>query len=204
MSESPRLGARQRPAQQAARRESLLDSLIALFLEDGFRGLSVDDMAAWAHCSKRTIYTLGESKEQVVLTVVRAFFRRATEWIERNLDRGADPTRQIGSYLLLISQALAPASPQFFADLDEFAPAREIYDQNTRAAAAQVQQLVRGAAEPMSRKDAEFIGTVAGIVMNAIHRKEVAEATGMDDADAYRALARLIVAGVRGSRPATS
>ncbi len=199
MSQTERLGARRRPAQQAARRDSLLDSLIALFLRGGFLSLSVDDMARWARCSKRTIYTLGDSKEQVVLSVVRAFFRRATEWIARQLDAKADPTTQIGLYLRLIAQALAPASHQFFADLDEFAPAREIYRQNTRVAAIQVQRLVRQAVGSTSRMDAEFIGTVAGIVMNAIHRKEVAEATGMEDAEAYRALANLIVAGVRGS-----
>ncbi|ALJ21879.1 hypothetical protein AOA12_19045 [Microbacterium sp. No. 7] len=195
----PVLRSRTGPAQQAARRDALLDSLIELFLDDGFRRLSVDDMARWARCSKRTIYALGESKEQVVLAVVRGFFRRATGWIAQRLDAEADPTSQIGDYLRLISQALAPASPQFFADLDAFAPAREIYQENTRIAAERVQELARQAVGERSRMDAEFIGVVAGIVMNAIHRKEVEALAGLDDAAAYRALADLIVAGVRGA-----
>lgn len=194
-------GTRSRPTQQAARRDEVLDRLIDLFLRDGFRSLSVDDMARWARCSKRTIYTLGDSKEQVVLAVVRGFFRRCTSWIADRVNLIDDPIAQIGDYLRLIAQALAPASPQFFIDVDAFAPASEIYRQNTRAAAEEVQRLVREALGKRSRMDAEFIGAVAGIVMHAIHRKELEETAGLDDAAAYHALADLIVAGVRGDRP---
>lgn len=186
-------------AKRGARKLAVTDSLIDLFLDDGFLDLSVDDMAAHAHCSKRTIYVVGDSKEQVILTVIRGFFKRATDWIAQRMDAKLAPIDQIGQYLRLIAEALAPASRQFFIDLDAFKPAREIYRRNTRIAAEQVQKLVRGAMGERSRMDAEFIGAVAGIMMNAIHRKELKDATGMEDAEAYRALANLIVAGVHGS-----
>lgn len=200
MSGNPHLQTRARDSHPGDRREAVLSSLIDLFLRGGFRSLSIEDMARWAHCSKRMIYTLGESKEQVILAVIRGFFRRAAEWIAEKLPRDPDPIRQIGNYLRLISEVLAPASHQFFVDLDAFPPAREIYQQNTRLAAEQVQQLVRQALGERSRVDPEFIGAVVGIVMNAIQRKEVEEATGLEDAKAYHALSALVVAGVRGSR----
>lgn len=191
---------RPREAQAAARRSELTDRLIELFLRDGFAELSLDDMAKHAKCSKTTLYAVGSSKEQIILAVVRAFFRRATDEISGRLDPAAAPAEQIARYLTLISVALAPASPYFFADLDAYAPAREIYQHNTAVAAAYVQERVLEALGARSHVDAVFVGAVAGQVMNAIHRGEIQDATGMDDSAAYRALASLIAAGVSPQR----
>lgn len=192
---------RPREAHAAARRDVLIDQLIELFLRDGFAELSLDEMARYAKCSKTTLYAVGASKEQIILAVIRAFFRRATDGIAAGLDPDAPAADRITTYLTLISEALAPASPYFFADLDAYAPAREIYQHNTGVAAAYVQQLVIEALGARSHVDGVFVGAVAGQVMNAIHRGEIQDATGLDDSAAYRALASLIAAGV-GARDA--
>src|SRR5215203_4035793 len=135
------LRARPREAHAAARREELVELLISLFLRDGFAQLSLDEMARHAKCSKTTLYAVGASKEQIILAVVRAFFRRSTDEISARLDPHAPAADRIVTYLTLISEALAPATAYFFADLDAYPPAREIYQQNTKVAAAYVQQL---------------------------------------------------------------
>ena len=66
----------------AARREELLDGLIAVMLAEGFAGLSLDDLAARLQCSKSTLYAVAASKEQLIAAAVREFFRRATERVE--------------------------------------------------------------------------------------------------------------------------
>ena len=56
----------------AARREELLDELMELLLTEGFAGFTLDDLAARLRCSKRTLYALAASKEQLVrATAVR-------------------------------------------------------------------------------------------------------------------------------------
>ncbi|WP_242907303.1 TetR/AcrR family transcriptional regulator [Actinomadura terrae] len=185
------------------RREELLDRLIELFLDRGFAGLSVAELAAALRCSKSTLYTVAASREQIIVTVVRAFFRRATEEVEAAVDASADPRERVGAYLHAISTALAPASPAFFADLDAFAPAREIYQRNTGYAVRRVQALVdEAASEPPSdaASDAAFVGAVAGQVMESIHRGEIKARTGLDDSAAYAALASLIVARMTAGR----
>lgn len=179
-----------------ARREALFDRLIPLFVAEGFLNCGMDDMARYARCSKTSLYLIGDTKEQIILAVVRAFFRRTTASIAVSVDPSTSPVEQIAAYLTLIAESLAPASSRFFADLDAYAPARDIYQQNTRIAADVVRSLVLEAIGPSSRVDAEFVGAVAGLVMNAIHRKEIEVQTGLDDASAYRALTTLIVAGV--------
>jgi uncharacterized iron-regulated protein len=129
---------------------------------------------------------------------VRAFFRGATERVEGRLELERDPVRRIGAYLDAISVELALTSALFFADLDAFAPAREICARNAAIAARRVQELVKAAERPRRTLDAAFIGAVTGTVMESIQRGEIAAVTSLNDAAAYRLLADLIVAGVTG------
>ncbi|QFG20332.1 TetR/AcrR family transcriptional regulator [Actinomadura sp. WMMB 499] len=181
------------------RRADLVDRLTDLFLARGFAGLGVADLAAELRCSKSTLYTVAASREQIIVTVVRAFFRRATGRVEAALDAVPvrdGPRERVGAYLRAISAELAPASPAFFADLDAFPPAREIYKENTGFAVRRVRALVREASPDGSAADAAFVGAVAGQVMESIHRGDIEAQTGLDDSAAYAALAALIVARI--------
>jgi AcrR family transcriptional regulator len=183
----------------SARRAAILDGLIGLFLAGGFLDYSVEDLAERLACSKSTLYAVAPSKEQLITAVVRAFFRAATERVEARLALQTDPVARIGTYLEAIAAELAPASSAFFADLDMFSPAREIYVQNTAIAAHRVQELVRAAEPPGHSLDATFVGAVAGATMESIQRGEMAAMTGLSSAAAYRLLADLIVAAVTGA-----
>ncbi len=190
-------------ARPSARREALLDRLVELFLAEGFLSFTVEDLAVRLNCSKSTLYAIAPSKEQLIVAVVRAFFRRATERVERRVTRELVPSRRIAAYLRAISDELSPASTSFFADLESFAPAREIYSQNTAIAARRVQALVHDAAPARRRVNATFVGAVVAQVMASIQRGEIEALTGLDDSRAYRALADLIVAGVTGGAERT-
>lgn len=189
----------ERHPRRSVRREALLDGLITLFLAEGFLGFSVEDLAVRLRCSKSTLYAVAPSKEQLIAAVVRAYFRRSTDRVEARIDNEDDPVARIGAYLEAISAELAPASAAFFADLDDFAPAREIYARNTDLAARRVQELVRAAQRPGRPVNAVFIGAVAAQVMASVQRGEMSAMTALDDAAAYRLLADLIVAGVAGA-----
>lgn len=179
----------------SSRTTALLDAMIDIVLAEGFIGLQMSDLAARLNCSKSTLYAIAPSKEQLLVSIVRTFFRRATQRIERAVDPAASAVERIDAYLSAVAAELAPASPAFFADLEQFAPAGDIYRQNTQIAAARVQELVLEAAPGI---DPTFLGTVARLMMESIHRGDVSRATGLDDSAAYRALAQLILAGIAG------
>ena len=188
------------PRRGNRRQEDLAERLIAIFLREGFLELSIDDMARRLRCSKTTIYGIAESKQQIIAVVVRGFFRRATERVERQIQSvDASSTERIRAYLMAIAAELAPASPEFFSDLDAYAPTREIYLENTRIAGERLQGIILQCVPAASQSEALFIGSVAADVMTAIHRGEIEAAAGLDDSAAYRALSRLIVAGVEAS-----
>jgi AcrR family transcriptional regulator len=185
-----------RAPRRSARRAAILDGLTGLFLAEGFLDFTVEDLAERLQCSKSTLYAVAPSKEQLITAVVRSFFRAAAERVEARLALETDPVIRIGTYLEAISAELAPASSAFFADLDMFAPAREIYAHNTAIAAGRVQELVQAAEPPGRTVDAAFIGAVAGATMESVQRGEMAAMTGLSGATAYRLLADLIVAAV--------
>jgi AcrR family transcriptional regulator len=182
----------------AARREQLFDALEELLLAEGFAHFTLDDLAARLHCSKRTLYALAGSKEQLVRAAVVHFFRGATEHVEAALAAQADPRRRVGTYLGAVATELAPASPRFVEDVAAFPPAAEVYARNTRAAARRVQQLVdEGVAAGVFRDvHTGFVADVVTSVMVRIQQRQVAAATGLDDAEAYARLAELLLHGL--------
>ena len=182
-----------------SRRDEVLDGLVAMFLADGFLDLGLDEIAARLRCSKSTLYVVAPSKEQLITTVTREFFRRSTEQVEQRLAAEPDPQRRIRAYLDAIAEALAPASPAFYADVNDFGPAREVYRRNTAIAARRVQELVTEAKGPGGAVDATFVGAVAAAVMSSIQSGEMEASTSLGDATAYRLLADLIDASVARS-----
>ncbi|MCX5393957.1 TetR/AcrR family transcriptional regulator [Streptomyces sp. NPDC006482] len=183
----------------AARRSALFEELVALLVGEGFARLTLDDLAARLRCSKRTLYGLAGSKEQLVRAAVVHFFRRATARVEAVLAAATDPAERLGAYLRAVSAELAPVSPQFFDDVAAFEPAAEVYERNTRAAAGRVQQLIEeGVRAGVFREvHVTFAADVIASVMVRIQRRQVAAATGLADAEAYDQLAELLLSGLR-------
>ena len=190
-----------RPAFATRRRTELFDALVALLLAEGFAHLTLDDMAARLRCSKSTLYTLAASKEQLVQAATVHFFRSATEFVEARVAATTGARDRIAAYLSAVGEALDPASEQFMTDLDGFAPARAVYEQNTGIAARRVQELIAEGVAAGDFRDvhAAFAADLVAAAMVRIQQRVVRRTTGLDDADAYRELAAILTAGI--SRP---
>lgn len=182
-----------------SRQTELRGALVDLVVAEGFRHLTLDDVAARLNCSKRTLYALAASKEQLAVLAVREFFRLATEQVEDAIARTRNPATRVTRYLEAVAEALRPAGRAFRDDVAGFAPANEIYEQNTLAATQRVRELIdSGTADGAFRRvPAAFVGEVVTATMRRIHSGEIRRATGLSDADAYAELAQLVVAAIR-------
>lgn len=183
----------------AARRDELFDALVDLLLAEGFRAFTLDDVAARLRCSKRTLYGLAGSKEQLVTAAVVRFFRSATGRVEAAVAARSDPSERLAAYLRAVSAELAPASARFFEDLASFPPAAEIYERNTRAAAGRIREIIADGVESGAFRDVHvgFAAEVIASTMEAIQQRRIAGTTGLADAEAYEQLATLLVGGLR-------
>lgn len=186
-------------ARRDLRREELLDALTEVFLAEGFAAFSTAALAERLRCSKTTLYLVAASKEQIVTTTVRAFFRRAAERIEARVAASSDPVDRIRRYLDGVAAELDPVTDAFYADLQAFPPAADVYRENTFIAARRVGQLVADgvAAGVLRPAHTAFVGAAVTQVMAAIQRGDVADATGLNHAQAYRELADLVLSGLR-------
>ncbi|WP_131784440.1 TetR/AcrR family transcriptional regulator [Protofrankia symbiont of Coriaria ruscifolia] len=183
---------------RTSRQSDLFDRLVEIFLREGFAHFTLADLAARLRCSKSSLYALAHSKEQLAVAVVVHFFRAAAAEVERRVDEVADPGERVGAYLAAVAEELKPASEAFRRDLAAFPPARDVYELNTRIAAARIRMLVAEGVASGAFRDvhASFVGHVATLAMVAIQQGEIAGVTGLSDADAYAELAKLLLHGV--------
>ncbi len=180
------------------RRAELLGRLADLFLAEGFLGFGVGDLAARLRCSRSSLYLVAGSKQEIVLATLRAWFRGAAERIEQRVLAEPDPAARLRTYLLAVSDELAPASSAFYADLLAHPPAGGVYEEHTRYAARRVRALVDAGVEAgvLRPVDAVFVGAAVAEVMTGIQAGRVGAATGLSDAEAYRSLADVVVGGL--------
>lgn len=188
----------QNPVFVTARRNALFDELVELFLTEGFSHLTLDAIAARLKCSKSTLYTLAGSKEQLVTAATVRFFKRATADVEASITTITEPRKRVAAYLTAVGEALAGTSDRFMTDLDAFAPAREVYERNTRIASRRVRELIddgvtTGDFRPVH---AAFAADLTTTMMVRIQQRGVRTETGLDDASAYRELVSILTAGI--------
>jgi AcrR family transcriptional regulator len=195
---SPSFAVEQTSPARSARQADVFQRLIALTLDRGFAGYTLEQAAIVLRCSKSTIYALAGSREQLIRAVVVAFFRSAAEHVEERVAAETDPVRRIQVYLMAVADELRPASAQFMDDVAGFAPAREIYERNTAIAAERVKQLILDGIANDAFRDVPtaFIAEVVSSTMVRIQQREVSKNTGLSDAEAYADLANLIVNGI--------
>lgn len=188
------------PPAALTRRQSQLESaLVRVVLAEGFAHLTVDELAERLGCSKRTLYALAPSREQLLTRTVRVFFRDAAEQVEDSVRRTRSPARRLTGYLEAVADALAPASRAFLADVAAFAPAAEIYELNTQLATERVRELISEGIAGGAFRDvpALFVAEVVASTMRRIGTGELQRATGLSDAEAYSQLAEVAVAALR-------
>lgn len=187
---------------EQGRGAELLDHLIDLYLADGFLAFGMGELASRLRCSRSSLYLVASSKEQIIVTAVRRYFQRAAERIEARVEAQPNTGLRLQAYLDAVSDELAPASEQFYADLAEYPPARDLYEENTRRAGQRVQDIISAgvAAGTLRPVNARFVGTAVAEVMTAIQAGRIEAAAGLSDAEAYRALSDLVYRALETDR----
>ena len=130
---------------------------------------------------------------------MRHFFRRATEQVEAAIARTRSPARRVTRYLEAVAEALRPAGRAFRDDLAAFARPGSCTSRTPRRRPPRVRELIDDGirAGAFRNVSAVFVGEVVTATMRRITSGEIGSATGLDDAEAYSELARLVVAAIR-------
>ncbi len=162
---------------------------------EGFSQFTLDDLAERLRCSKTTLYALAPTKQQLVVEVVKQYFRSAVVTVESRVEAASGPSEKVVAYLDAVAEYLQPLSRAFMDDLSAYAPAAEVYRQNTAAAADRIRQLIADGVEAGAFRQvhAAFVGEIVAVAMFEIQRGEMFARLEMSDAEAYAELASLVV-----------
>jgi AcrR family transcriptional regulator len=103
-----------------------------IILADGFARLSVSEMAQRLGCSKRTIYELAPTKNDLVLNALSAFFENLRNDADLASAACTDPALRIFEYLQVGVRAAQRLGPVIITDIDKWEPARRVWQEHMR------------------------------------------------------------------------
>ncbi len=128
------------------RQKEILDRLEALFLERGFATFTVGELAAELECSRRTLYEIAPSKEELVLTVLDRFLHRVGRTALAAIDDRAPIPDRIRAYFHGGAEILRQTIT-FAEDVAEEPAAARLIDRHFRYVGAVVADMVRQGVE---------------------------------------------------------
>lgn len=175
------------------RHRQVLDALEVLFLAEGFAGRSVGELAARVGCSRRTLYELAASKDDLVLIVLDRFLHRVGRAALERIDEHAPYAEQVARYITGAAE-LQRLTSVFAEDLADEPAARRLFDRHFEYVTAVTEGIVeRGVAAGEFRDvpPAVVAGTLAASAAYFSQSGTLAEA-GLDYDAAIAVLVELI------------
>ena len=108
--------------------KEFLDELEGLFCADGFLDLTIGRIAELMSCSRRRLYQVADTKEQLILMIVGRLFQklRVAGWVAA--DREKEFPEKMRAYLFVGQEMARLGSNRFLSDLLAFPPTREVFD----------------------------------------------------------------------------
>lgn len=150
-------------------RDIILDSAMKAFAERGIRAVKMDDIAAALSISKRTLYEIYETKEQLLYEGVREYHERMTERMDK-ISTESDNVMEImlKVYRLKVEE-FRVTTPAFYSDLVKYPRVlRYLNRENQRTRVKSLRFLARGVDEGFFRDDVNY--ELAGRLFDALGR----------------------------------
>ncbi len=122
--------------------EEFARQLSELLKTEGISGLSVAEIAARLHCSRRRLYALAPTKEGLLHLVAQTHFEGMLRDGFEAAARESDPARAIAAYLHVGVTSTAGLSQAFLQDLESSPEGRAIFDRYQHARASGGQRIV--------------------------------------------------------------
>ena len=129
----------------SSRQQEVLDVLEDVFSKQGLRQVTIGELAMQGHCSRRTLYELAASKEELFLLVLDRMARRVARHAAEAVAAEKDPAGKIAAYLgggLPDIQALTHV---FSESIESYAPAGWLLRHHLNEARATLVALIEDA-----------------------------------------------------------
>jgi AcrR family transcriptional regulator len=149
------------------RHQRLLAELEVIFLAEGFRQLTIDKLAERLKCSKRTIYEIAPTKQELFLVVVERWLAQVRHEGNLGAFQHDDPEKRIAAYMEPGYSGSTRASGPFIEDIQSFRPALILLQAHQRERMNVLRDIVEEGIQ-RGRFRSLHAGLVAGIYLAAI------------------------------------
>ncbi|WP_175856483.1 TetR family transcriptional regulator [Burkholderia anthina] len=123
--------------------DEFLKKLTDLFLAEGISNLTVGEIASRMQCSRRRLYGIAETKEDIFHAMTMRFFNEVLDEGEALIQgQQQDLTVALTAYLDVGVRAAGRMSARFLKDLEETESARACFDAYQQARARRFSQLI--------------------------------------------------------------
>ncbi len=178
----------------------VLDQLEDIFQTRGFARFTIAELAAGVGCSRRTLYELASSKDQLVQVVLDRLLHKKGRAALAAVDPNDVAVDQLRSYLRGSTEIHLQAS--VFDDLAEDAPGRLLVDSHYRFVMTVVERIVNDGIRKGQISDAVNAPLVAAVLATStqyVSRPEILEAVAVDEHDAIDQVVDLLVPALRSN-----
>ncbi|TGE17204.1 TetR/AcrR family transcriptional regulator [Hymenobacter elongatus] len=134
----------------------ILVAAVELFMRNGIRSVSMDDIATHLAMSKKTLYKWFENKDQIVLAVMQGHLSKEEVDCELAFATGGNALEAMFNLINWHKEMLANLHPSIFHDLQKYYPqAWQLFEQHKNTFILQkiADNLRRGMAEGLYRPD---------------------------------------------------
>ena len=183
--------------------DRVLDALEARCASSGIRAVVISDLARELHMSTKTIYRTFDSKDAMVLAMVRRWTERALANRTDQAVVGRAPEEQVRSVVHELVRWRTRFSDDFWRELRADHPdAWELYRELASSAQRGVHDWLARSVRPGI--DPEFARELLGAVVRRALRPDVRGPVGLDPGEAIDAAVDLWVHGAVGDSPVQS
>lgn len=182
----------------SVRQQELLDDLERVILDEGFRRLTIEQLAGRLRCSRRTLYQIAPSKDDLVLLVLdrlmRRMGRRAADRV-RELD---DPAGRLWAYMITTNAEIRKGSRELWADVAAQPAVRRLVDDHYRYAASVAGRLISDGVQRGSFRavSTDLVAEVLAATLQRLQDPEVLVRLGVGNAEANEHVFELILYGL--------
>lgn len=127
---------------QTLTNDEFLEELTNLFLSEGIKGLTVGEIAARLHCSRRRLYGIAQTKEEIFGVIMDRYFRGLLDEGEALLRDQRDLTVGLAAYLDVGVRSASRTSLQLVKDVEDCDATRASFDAYQQARADRLSQLI--------------------------------------------------------------
>jgi AcrR family transcriptional regulator len=194
------------------RQKEICDQLEEIFLREGFRHLTIADLVDRLHCSRRTLYSLAPSREELVLAVLGRMMNHMGVEARARADACVDPGDAIAAYLDTGVRVWRRSSRAFHEDLESYLPTKHLYDRHLQIALEVLGNLVERGVRQGSFRDLHprLVAEILDASVDRIRQPDVLARAGVSRSEAIAELSRLFREGLisdarrpgNGRRPA--